>query len=113
MFLQILKYFSGIATILTGIVSLFWPMKVLSFTGLDVKGGRGVTEIRSVLGALFVGLGAAVILLNHPKAYQSLGIMYLAMAGVRGISMFVDDSIESSNVISFFVEVIFGVILVL
>jgi hypothetical protein len=113
MFFQILKIVSGIATILTGVVSLFWPTKVLNFTGLAVIGGRGITEIRSVLGALFIGLGAAVLVLNHPKAYQTLGIMYLAMAVARGISMFIDDSIDSSNVISFFVEILLGIILVI
>ncbi|MBC8509971.1 MAG: DUF4345 family protein [Chloroflexi bacterium] len=113
MFLQILKYVAGIATILTGAASLFWPMKVLSFTGLDVSGGRGVTEIRTILGALFVGLGGAALYFNKPETYQMLGITYLVMAIVRGVSMFVDDSVVSSNVISFVVELAFGVILML
>jgi hypothetical protein len=112
-FLQILKYVAGIATILTGAASLFWPLKILGFTGLNVSGGRGVTEIRAVLGALFVGLGAAVLYFNIPETYQVLGITYLVMAVVRGISMFVDDSVVSSNVISVVVELVCGVILVL
>lgn len=58
MLIQILKYIAAIATILTGLASLFWPTRVLGFTGLDVVNGRGITEIRAVLGALFVGLGA-------------------------------------------------------
>ena len=51
MLLQILQYIAAIVTILTGLVSLFWPLRVLGFTGLDVNGGRGVTEIRTILGA--------------------------------------------------------------
>ena len=113
MVLQILKIIAGVATILTGIVSLFWPMKVPGFTGLDPNGGRGITEIRTILGALFVGLGAAVLYVNNPDVYLVLGITYLAMALVRGISIFVDDSAISSNIISFFVELVFGIILVL
>jgi hypothetical protein len=113
MFLQILKYVAGIATILTGLASLFWPRKILGFTGLDVSSGRGVTEIRAVLGALFVGLGAAALYFNIPETYQMLGVNYLFMALVRGISMFVDGSVVSSNVISVVVELAFGVILVL
>lgn len=113
MVLLILKYIVAIGTILTGVVSVFWPMKVLGFTGLDVSGGRGVTEIRAIVGAVFIGLGAAVLYLNHPAAYQTLGITYLVVAIVRGISMFVDDSLVSSNVTSVVVEVIFGVILML
>jgi hypothetical protein len=113
MALDIFKYIAGVATILTGVVSLFWPMKVPGFTGLDPNGGRGVSEIRTILGALFVGLGGAVLYLNNPDGYLVLGITYLAMALVRGISIFVDNSMVSSNIISFFVELIFGIILVL
>ena len=111
--LEILKIAVGIATILTGAVSLFWPLKVRGFTGLDVNGGRGITEIRAVLGGFFVGLGAAVILLNDPAAYMTLGIAYLVVAAVRFIFMFVDKSIERSNVISVITEIIMGIILVL
>jgi hypothetical protein len=111
--LEILKYAAGIATILTGLVSLFWPLKVRGFTGLEVNGGRGVTEIRAVLGGFFVGLGAAVLFLNDPAAYVTLGIAYLVVAGVRAIFMFVDKSVVQSNVISVITEVVFGIILVL
>jgi len=113
MILQILKIIAAIATILTGIVSLFWPMRVPGFTGLDPNGGRGITEIRTILGALFVGLGAAVLYVNNSDVYLVLGITYLAMALVRGISIFVDNSAISSNIISFVVELVFGILLVL
>lgn len=113
MFLNILKYLAAIATILTGVVSLFWPLKVLGFTGLDVDGGRGVTEIRTILGALFVGLGAAALFFNMPETYQVLGITYLVMAVVRGFSMFWDKSVVSSNVISFVAEIVIGIVLIL
>jgi len=111
--LEILKIASAIATILTGVVSLFWPLKVRGFTGLEVNGGRGITEIRAVLGGFFIGLGGAVLLLNDPAAYLTLGIAYLVVAAVRTISMFVDKSVVQSNIISVIAEVIFGVILVL
>ena len=111
--LEILKIGVAIATILTGAVSLFWPLRVRGFTGLEVNGGRGVTEIRAVLGGFFIGLGAAVIILNDPAAYMTLGIAYLVVAAVRLIAMFIDKSVVRSNVISVITEVIFGVILVL
>ena len=113
MFLQILKIIGGIATIATGVVSLFWPLKVPGFTGLEPNGGRGITEIRTILGALFVALGAVVLFYRTPEAYMILGVTYLGMALVRGISIFVDRSAISSNIISFFVELIFGILLVL
>jgi uncharacterized membrane protein HdeD (DUF308 family) len=42
-----------------------------------------------------------------------LGIAYLVVGVVRAISMLVDRSVESSNVISLVAEIILGVILVL
>jgi hypothetical protein len=111
--LEILKIVAAIATILTGMVSLFWPLRVRGFTGLEVNGGRGVTEIRAILGGVFIGLGAAVLFLNDPVAYQTLGITYLVVAVIRTIAMFVDRSVVQSNIISVIAEVILGLILVL
>jgi hypothetical protein len=113
MLLQYLRYFIGIATIITGAVSMFWPLKVLGFTGLAVEGGRGITEIRTILGALFVGLGAAALYFNKPEPYQMLGITYLTMGVVRAISIVVDKSAVSSNIISVVVELVFGILLML
>ncbi len=111
MVMQILKYVAGVATILTGLASLFWPTNVLGFTGLEVNGGRGITEVRTILGALFVGLGAAVLYFDLPQTYQMLGITYLSMAVVRAVSIVVDRSLVSSNVISVLAELFFGIIL--
>lgn len=111
MFMQWMKYFIAVATILTGIASLFFPQSVQGFTGLQANGGRGITEIRTILGALFVGVGAAVLFYNDPVGYKILGITYLAMGIVRAISIVVDKSAVSSNIISAVVEIVFGVLL--
>jgi len=113
MIIQILQIIAAVATILTGLVSLLKPESVTGFTGLRPEGGRGITEIRAVLGGFFVALGAAPLLLNSPSAYTMLGIAYLGVGLVRGVSMFVDKSVERSNNISLAVELIFGLILVL
>jgi hypothetical protein len=111
--LRILQIIAVIGTILTGMLSLFWPKMAEGFTGLTAPGGRGITEIRSVLGGLFIGLGIAVFLLGTRETYQMLGVMYLAIGAVRAVSMVTDKSIEQSNIISLVVEIIFGIILVL
>jgi hypothetical protein len=111
--LKILQIIAVIGTILTGVLSLFWPKMAEGFTGLTAPGGRGITEIRSILGGLFIGLGIAVFLLGTRETYQMLGIMYLAIGAVRAVSMVTDKSIEQSNIISLVVEIIFGIILVL
>ena len=111
--LFILKIMAAIGTVLTGLVSLIWPRAVFGFTGLNAPGPRGITEIRAVLGGVFIGLGIAPFLLKTPETYQMLGIMYLVVGGVRLVSMVADKSIIQSNIISLFVEIIFGFILVL
>ncbi len=111
--LKILQIIAVIGTIGTGLVSLLAPHSVFGFTGLNAPGPRGITEIRSILGGLFIGLGIAVFLLGTRQVYQMLGIMYLAIGVVRAVSIVVDRSFEQSNIISLVVEILFGILLVL
>lgn len=113
MLLQILQWVAVLGTLLTGAYSLFWPKQVTGFTGLQPTGGRGVTEIRAVLGGVFIGLAGAALILDPAVSYPMLGITYLVIAVVRTISMFIDKSAVSSNYISIAVEILFGVILLL
>jgi hypothetical protein len=111
--LKIFQIIAVILTILTGLVSLFWPRNVQDFTGLTAPGPRGITEIRSILGGVFIGLGIAVFVLGTRETYQMLGIMYFAIAAVRLVSIFVDKSSVQSNWISVATEIVLGIILVL
>jgi hypothetical protein len=113
MIVQILQIIAAIATILTGVYSLLRPTAITGFTGLRPEGARGITEIRAILGGLFIALGAVPLVLNSPIAYLMLGIAYLAIGLVRAISMFMDKSVVSSNLISLAVEIVFGIILVI
>jgi hypothetical protein len=111
--LEILKIVAAVGTIATGFISLFRPKAVFGFTGLEVSGPRGISEIRSVLGGLFIGLGAAPLILSSAAAYQTLGIGYLAVGVVRLFSILIDKASESSSWISLVVEIVFGIVLVL
>ncbi|HET6846793.1 MAG TPA: DUF4345 family protein [Anaerolineales bacterium] len=112
--LLILKILCALATIVVGMVSLIRPTSVYAFTGLLVSGPRGITEIRAILGAMFVGLGAAPFLLQlDPVAFSAGGITYLAVGLARLGAIFIDKSATQSNWISLAFEIAFGVILVL
>ena len=111
--LTIFKIGAALYTIAFGLYSVIRPRAIRGFTGLDVTGPRGVTEIRAVMGGTFVGLGMSTLLLAAPAAYQTLAIAYFVIAAVRTVSMFMDKSVMSSNIISVVSEVILGVILVL
>ena len=113
MILIILQWTAVLGTLLTGVYALFWPRKVTGFTGLQPEGGRGVTEIRAVLGGVFIGLAGAAFFLDQAVSFPMLGITYLVVGVVRTISMFLDRSAVSSNYISIAVEFFFGAVLIL
>ena len=111
--LMILKLAAAGVTMVVGAISLIWPKKAASFTGLPVDSPRGTSEIRAILGGLFIGLGLAVLLFRSPGAYRTLGTGYLAIAAARAFSLFADDASTGSNWISLASEVVLGVLLVL
>ena len=111
--LDILKIIAAVGTALTGLYALIRPKAIYGFTGLQAPGPRGVTEIRAIMGGVFIGLGVVTLILRAPVAYQTLGATYLAIAAVRLVSIFLDRSSVQSNWISLVVEVVFGVILVI
>ena len=79
--LQILKVVCALATVATGGISLIAPRSIKGFTGLEATGPRGITEIRAVMGGLFIGLGLAPFLLAVPQVYQAAQRMALAGGG--------------------------------
>ena len=112
MILLVLKIIASVATAATGLLGFVKPDAVYGFTGLTASGVRGVSEIRSIFGGLFLGLGIAPLFLRD-QGFTMLGIAYLAIAAARIFSMFFDKSFDSSNIISLAIEIVLGIILVL
>ena len=110
--LQYLQYGACLLTIVSGLFALFAPERAVSLTGLVPQGGRGRTEIRCIMGALYIALGVTPFFLGE-AAFTMLGIAYLAISIVRLVSIFIDKSASSSNWGSFALELVLGVILVL
>lgn len=110
--LLILKIIAALGTVATGLLAFLKPAAAFGFTGLNASGRRGIVEMRSIFGGLFIGLGLAPFFFGA-TAYQVLGIAYLAIAAARAVSTIFDKSYESSNIISLVVEIIFGVILII
>lgn len=111
MLLPILRFLVCLLTIATGAYALIAPRKTVGFTGLSPQGGRGITEIRAVLGGLFIALGVAPLLLGD-AAFRMLGVAYLAVAVTRFVSIVYDKSGTRSNWISLAVEIVFGMVLI-
>ncbi|HQN45315.1 MAG TPA: DUF4345 family protein [Anaerolineaceae bacterium] len=111
-FLLVLKIIAALATVATGLLALVKPTAVYGFTGLTAPGARGISEIRSIFGGLFIGVGVAPLFLGS-VAYQMLGIGYLAIALARLVSILLDKSYDKSNWISLAIEIVLGIILVI
>jgi hypothetical protein len=111
--LDILQSIAAVVTVATGLLSFVLPRSVQGFTGLDVSGPRGVTEIRAVLGGAFIALGTVPLITRTPEAFRMLGIVYLVIGATRIVGMILDRSLERSNIISLAVEIVFGGVLVL
>ncbi len=106
-----LKVLIAIATMAFGAMSIVSPPAAERFTGLTAPGPRGISEIRAVLGGLFVGLAIATLIYRTGSAFGTLGIGYLTIALVRGVSIVVDGAGTSTNWLSFGFEVVFGILL--
>jgi hypothetical protein len=113
MLLNWLKTLGAVGTIVTGAISLIRPLAVTGFTGIQPDGPRGLSEIRGVLGGLFIALGGAALLLPDKGASQAAGLAYLGTAGGRLLSIIIDKAYDRSNWISLVWEVFFGVVLVI
>lgn len=111
--IETLKILAGLATIATGALAIARPQSIGRFTGLVAPGPRGIGEIRAWMGALLVGLGAAVVILRDPAAYRTLGIAYLTVAVTRAATMAADRTMTPSTVIVAVGEAALGALLVL
>ena len=116
--LDYIKLILAAGTVVFGGVSLFAPKAIKGFTGLIADGSRGISEIRAVMGGVFIALGVVAILFKYlwfrnDSAYITLGIVYLTIGFIRLLSIIFDKAHQSSNVISLISEIVFGVLLVL
>ena len=107
----IIKIIAASVTILTGIYFLIKAKKLKPFTGLEANTPVELTEIRTVMGGTFIGLGVAALIFPVPQVYKTLSVTYAVIAGIRAISMVVEKSIEKSNLISLASEIVLGILL--
>jgi hypothetical protein len=103
--LTVLKYVAVAVTLVTGVMSIFWPRSFSGFTGIEATSPRAVSEIRAVMGGVFLGLAIAVVIFRTPEVFKMLGI-------VRAISIVVDRAAVQSNIISLASEVVLALILI-
>jgi len=112
-FLFWLKIILAVATMAFGVMSIVSPSAAERFTGLTAAGPRGISEIRAVLGGLFVGLGLAAVIYRTASAFGTVGIGYLVIGVVRAASIYFDKAPTPSNWLSLAFEFAFGILLLI
>lgn len=101
----------GIAiTLLLGVLLLLQSKKVKDFTELEPANPRGKIELRAVMGGTLIGIGFAAILFPVPQVYKTLSITFITITTVRGVMMFIDKSIDKSNLISLLISDVLAVL---
>ncbi len=108
-----IKVIVAVVTIGFGVLSIVSPPAAERFTGLQATGPRGVSEIRAVLGGLFVGLGLAALVFRSAAAFRTVGIGYLTIALVRAASIYFDRAATPTNWLSLGFELGFAILLLI
>lgn len=113
MALNIIRIVIAVFTALVGVYSIIWPEGIEGFTGLKADSPRATSEIRAVMGGVFVALALAPLVFRQPEMLRVLGLTYLVIAAVRLAAIYVDKAQMSSNWISLGSEVVMAVLLLI
>jgi hypothetical protein len=94
----------AIATLALGLAGFLLPARVAALVGLTPIGGPGLAEVRATYGGLFIGLGGACLLADHPAACATAAAGWLGAALARLLSMARDPREPAKNVAGLVVE---------
>lgn len=72
-----------------GVVIAIKP-RAIETVGVTASTALGWTEVRSVFGGMFIAMGAACLITQHPYVYLTVGSIWLGDALVRVFALFVD-----------------------
>lgn len=88
---DILNTVVAVLTIAFGAFGFIAPRYTLSALDLDTASSTmGLSEMRASVGGLFVALGVAALILNHPTIYFTIGIAFVGAASGRVLSLMFD-----------------------
>jgi hypothetical protein len=104
-------------TLAWGFFGLVDPLVVVRIVGLEVVEPRGLSEVRALMGALFVVMGGIMLWAassrSAPRAYLRLpGLLILAEAAGRLASIVIDNVVSPGNFVFLLVELIIGTLAV-
>lgn len=106
-------YFGAIISIVAGCLGLIWPKQVSQTIGLQIPGLLGHSEVRATYGGLFIGAGAAVVLIASSDAALVLGGAWAGAFIARAISFVIDRSRSKENIAGLLIEGVMALLLIL
>ena len=98
---------------MAGALGLVWPRQVGKVIGIAPRGPLGISEIRATYGGLFIGAGAAVLVIGSADAALVLGTAWLGACAARAVSLVVDRNVSKENLAGCAIELAVGLLLVL
>ena len=106
-------YLGAVISILAGCIGLLYPKQVSRTIGLHIPGRLGRSEVRATYGGLFIGAGAAVLLIASSDAALVLGAAWAGAFLARLISFVIDKSRTKENFAGLIIEAVMAVLLIL
>lgn len=108
-----LAYLAAGLTLALGLLGLLNPHLTASLVGLEVAQPHGLSEVRATYGALFVVLGGLMLwaVPTRPRNAPLLrfsGLVWLAVALGRLLSIVIDGTITPPNLVLLAIELLIG-----
>lgn len=111
--MHVLGYVGAVISIAAGCLGLLWPKQVSRTIGLQISGQLGISEVRATYGGLFIGAGAAVVLIASSDAALVLGLAWAGAFTARAVSCIVDRARTKENAVGLVIEGCLAVLLIL
>ena len=81
--------------------------------GMETFSPRAKTEVRTMWGGLYLGMGIAGLVFPSPEVYKMIGIAYMVSNVIRGLSMMFGKSVDRAGLQRMSYEIILAVFLFL
>ena len=98
-------------TLTLGLLGLLAPGRVAGLMGIRAEGAPGRSEVRATYGGIFLGLGAACLVLRAPEAFAVAGAAWALAALARLGGMAVERDASAKNLSGLAIEEVIGLAL--
>lgn len=95
---------ASLVTLALGLIGLVVPGRVAALVGIRAEDALARSEIRATYGGVFIGLGAACLVMRTPEAFAVAGAAWLFAALARVASLGAERDASGRNLAGVVVE---------